>query len=107
MRLFCALSILVGVSIIQVVVAQDPFGDVPVEPRPSEYMHWNAEAFTGFQAGLEDQLRDGAGIWGTPFVVASALPRADHRPHDVQIIHRAGAIPNRRSTPPSGTSTSS
>ena len=90
MRLLCALSVLVGVAIVPAVVAQDPFGDVPVEPRPSEYMHWDAEAFAGFQAELEGQLREGAGIWGTPFVVATALPRADHRPHDVQIIHRAG-----------------
>jgi hypothetical protein len=35
-------------------------------------------------------LREGRGIWGTPFVVTNALPRAPHRRHDVQIIHRAG-----------------
>ena len=70
--------------------AQDPFGDVPNEPRPEEYLHWDAAAVAGFQGELDEALRNGEGIWGTPFVVATALPRADHRPHSVQIIHRAG-----------------
>ncbi len=89
MRYLCGLTVLVGLSL-ATISAQDPFGDVPVEPRPSEYILWNAESFTDFKSELEGQLRDGNGIWGTPFVVATALPRADHRPHDVQIIHRAG-----------------
>lgn len=70
--------------------AQDPFGDVPVEPRPSEYLLWDAESFATFKQELEADLRAGNGIWDTPFVVSAALPRADHRPHDIQIIHRAG-----------------
>ncbi len=70
--------------------AQDPFADVPNEPRPEEYLHWDAEAVAGFQDELDEALRNGEGIWGTPFVVANALDRADHRPHSVQIIHRAG-----------------
>ena len=70
--------------------AQDPFAGVPNEPRPAEYLHWNAEAVAGFQGELDQTLRNGEGIWGTPFAVETALPRADHRPHSVQIIHRAG-----------------
>ena len=70
--------------------AQDPFADVPNEPRPEEYLHWDAEAVAGFQDELDAALRNGEGIWGTPFVVANALDRAAHRPHSVQIIHRAG-----------------
>jgi mannose-6-phosphate isomerase-like protein (cupin superfamily) len=70
--------------------AQDPFKDVPVEPRPSEHIHWDASAFERFKTELTGKLGAGEGIWGTPFVVLNALPRADHRPHDVQIIHRAG-----------------
>ena len=71
--------------------AQDPFADVPNEPRPEEYHHWD-EAAEGHGPvnALDAALRNGQGIWGTPFVVATALPRADHRPHSVQIIHRAG-----------------
>jgi hypothetical protein len=75
--------------------AQDPFADVPNEPRPEEYHHWDAEAVAGFQGALDEALRNGEGIWGTPFVVATALPRADHT-----------AIRSRRSTPTNGTSTS-
>ena len=70
--------------------AQDPFADVPNEPRPDEYLHWDAAAVAAFQADLDQTLRNGEGIWGTPFAVETALPRADHRPHSVQIIHRAG-----------------
>jgi mannose-6-phosphate isomerase-like protein (cupin superfamily) len=69
--------------------AQDPFDGVPTEPRPDEYVHWDANAFGRFQDELEGDLRDGGGIWGTPFAYLNALPRADHRPHDVQIIHRS------------------
>ena len=68
----------------------DPFADVTNEPRPEEYMLWDAGAVDDFQAALEETLRNGEGIWGTPFAVEMALPSADHRPHTVQIIHRAG-----------------
>ena len=71
-------------------LAQDPFGNVTNEPRPSEFIHWESESFAGFKSELEDQLRQGPGILGTPFAVLNALPRADHRHHNVQIIHRAG-----------------
>ena len=70
--------------------AQDPFADVTNEPRPSEFIQWDAESFAEFKGELEDQLREGPGILGTPFTVLNALPQADHRRHDVQIIHRAG-----------------
>ncbi len=89
MRFLCILTGLVGLGVTSV-AAQDPFGDVPVEPRPSEYIHWDAAAFSQFQTELEGDLRDGSRIWGTPFVFTTALPRAEHRHHDVQIIHRAG-----------------
>ena len=71
-------------------LAQNPFGDVPNEPRPSEYIHWDAEAFAEFQDQLTEDLRSGSRIFGTEFVVAEALPRAPYRPHDVQIIYRSG-----------------
>ena len=67
------------------VAAQDPFADVP-----NEFLHWDAEAVAAFQDQLDASPRNGEGVWGTPFVVANALDRADHRPHSVQIIHRAG-----------------
>jgi len=88
-RFLCGLIVLVGLGLASV-SAQDPFGGVPVEPRPSEYILWNAENFTDFKNELEGQLRDGDGLWGTPLVVATALPQTDDRPHDGRIVHRAG-----------------
>ena len=90
MRLLCSFMVVAGLGLATTAVAQDPFEGVPNQPRPSEYIHWDAESFAEFQTELEKQLRDGEGIWGTPFVVLNALPRADHRRHNVQIIHRAG-----------------
>jgi mannose-6-phosphate isomerase-like protein (cupin superfamily) len=60
------------------------------EPRPSEFLHWDADSVAGFKSELEGELREGPGIFGTQFAVLNALPRADHRPHDVQIIYRSG-----------------
>ena len=90
MRYLCSLAVLACLGIPTSVLAQDPFAGVPNEPRPSEYIHWDAEAFAELQSGLEEELRDGSRIWGTRFVYTAALPRADHRHHDVQIIHRSG-----------------
>ena len=90
MRYTTSVLLLACLAVPATAAAQDPFADVPNEPRPEEYLHWDAEAVTGFQGDLDEALRRGEGIWGTPFVVATALPRADHRPHSVQIIHRAG-----------------
>ena len=72
------------------VLAQDPFDGVPNEPRPSEYIHWDGEAYAGFHDELTGRLDEGSRIWGTKFVYMSALPRADYRSHDVQVIHRSG-----------------
>ncbi len=91
MRFLSFLTVLACLGIPANALAQDdPFAGVPNEPRPSEYIHWDAEAFAELQSGLEQELRDGSRIWGTRFVYMSALPRADHRSHDVQIIHRSG-----------------
>ena len=84
------LTVLACLALPAAAAAQNPFGDVPNEPRPDEFIHWDAEAVSGFQGELDEALRNGEGIWGTPFTVVTALPRADHRPHSVQIIHRAG-----------------
>ena len=89
MRFVSLVGIIVGLGVASA-SAQDPFAGVTNAPRPSEFVHWDAESFAGFKSELEDQLRDGPGILGTPFTVVTALPRADHRRHDVQIIHRAG-----------------
>ena len=90
MRYAGTLMALACLTLAPAAAAQDPFADVPNEPRPEEYLHWDADAVAGFQGELDEALRAGEGIWGTPFVVATALARADHRPHSVQIIHRAG-----------------
>ncbi len=90
MRFLCSLTVLACLAIAQSVLAQDVFEGIPVEPRPSEYIHWDAEAFAEFQNELEGQLRDGPGIFGTQFVYLNALPRDEDRHHDLQIIHRSG-----------------
>ncbi|MFW6200614.1 MAG: hypothetical protein ACOC8K_08575, partial [Gemmatimonadota bacterium] len=70
--------------------AQDPFGDVPIEPRPEEHRHWDAEAVAGKEAELEQRLADGGGIWGTGFVYDRVLEAAEHRPHSISLILREG-----------------
>jgi mannose-6-phosphate isomerase-like protein (cupin superfamily) len=70
--------------------AQDPFAGVSKEPRPSEYLFWTAEDYESFKTALQEALADGPGIFGTQFVYQSALPEADYRPHNIQIIHRSG-----------------
>ncbi len=89
MRFVVLVAAVVGLGVSEA-SAQDPFAGVTNEPRPSEFLHWDAESFAGFKSELEDQLREGPGMLGTPFYALDALPRADHRWHDVQIIHRAG-----------------
>ncbi len=90
MRFLCFLTVLTCLGIPASALAQDAFDGIPVEPRPAEYIHWDAEAFAEFQNELEGQLRDGPGIFGTQFVYLNALPRDDDRHHNVQIIHRSG-----------------
>ena len=89
MRPLLFMTLLVGLSPAHA-FAQDPFGDVTNEPRPSEFMQWDDDAFREFKGTLESQLREGPGIFGTPFAVLNALPEASHRRHTVQIIHRSG-----------------
>ncbi len=72
------------------VLAQNPFGDVTNEPRPSEYLLWDAETVAGIKAELEQGLEDGNGIWGTGFIYERVLQAADHRPHNMSIVHRSG-----------------
>ena len=89
MRLMPLVALLVGLGVTPA-SAQDPFADVTNDPRPSEFVHWDADTFAGFTEELEGELREGPGIFGTQFAVLNALPRADHRRHDVQIIYRSG-----------------
>lgn len=70
--------------------AQDPFGDVTVEPRPEEHRHWDAEAVAATRAELERRLADGEGIWGTGFAYERVLEAADHRPHSISLVLREG-----------------
>ena len=68
----------------------DVFAGIEAEPRSAEYLHWNANSYREFKSDLEQQLEDGSGIFDTLFTYSNALPRADHRAHDVQIIYRSG-----------------
>ena len=70
--------------------AQDPFGDVTVEPRPEEHRHWNAEAVAAKKAELRERLDAGEGIWGTGFAYDRVLQAAEHRPHSISLILREG-----------------
>jgi mannose-6-phosphate isomerase-like protein (cupin superfamily) len=70
--------------------AQDVFGDVTLEPRPEEYIHWDASAFAAKQADLEDRIASGNRTWGTRFVFERVLEAAEHRPHSISIVHREG-----------------
>lgn len=91
MRLPIVLSVLLaGLSVTVSAHAQDPFGDVTVEPRPEEYIHWNAEGFARKKADLQQRLADGEGIFGTRFVFERVLEAAEHRPHNISIVHREG-----------------
>ncbi|HJN94975.1 MAG TPA: cupin domain-containing protein [Gammaproteobacteria bacterium] len=90
MRYLYSLTILMCLGTAAIVFAQDVFEGIPVEPRPSEYIHWDADDYAGFKSDLEQDLADGNGIWDTKFVYLNALPQAEHRSHNVQIIHRSG-----------------
>ena len=71
-------------------LAQDVFGGVTNEPRPSEYLLWNAETVAGIKGELQRGLRNGEGIWGTDFIFERVLEEADYRPHSMSIVHRSG-----------------
>lgn len=70
--------------------AQDPFGDVPMEPRPEEHRHWDADAVADKRAELRARLDAGEGIWGTGFAYDRVLEAAEHRPHSISLILREG-----------------
>ena len=61
MRCVSLVAVVVGLGVANV-SAQDPFTDVTNAPRPSEFIHWDAESFAGFKRELVDQLRAGPGI---------------------------------------------
>jgi mannose-6-phosphate isomerase-like protein (cupin superfamily) len=70
--------------------SQDLFGSVTVEPRPEEYIHWDATAFAEVQSGLEQRIADGERTWDTRFVFERVLPATEYRPHNISIVHREG-----------------
>jgi len=70
--------------------AQDTFGSVTVEPRPEEYLHWDAAAVAAKKAELEQRIERGDGIRGTGFAFDRVLEAADYRPHSMSIVVRQG-----------------
>lgn len=84
------LLLLLLVSPLPASLAQDTFGGVTNEPRPSEYLLWNAETVARIKGELQQGLQDGEGIWGTDFIFERVLEEADHRPHSISIVHRSG-----------------
>lgn len=70
--------------------AQDTFGRVTVEPRPEEYLRWDAAAVAAKKAELEQRLADGGGIWGTGFAYDRILEATDYRPHSISLVVRKG-----------------
>jgi mannose-6-phosphate isomerase-like protein (cupin superfamily) len=90
MRVVLALTALACLTQASGVHAQDTFGSVTVEPRPEEYILWDAAAFAAKRAELEKRIEDGDGIWGTGFAFDRVLQAADHRQHNISIVHRQG-----------------
>jgi len=90
MRIPSVLTALAALALASGVSAQDQFGSVTVEPRPEEYLHWDAEAFAAKKAELQQRLREGDGIFGTQFVYDRVLEAADYRPHNISIVYREG-----------------
>ncbi len=90
MRIKYLLLLVFGIGSGVTTVAQDPFAGVSEEPRPSEYIHWDAEYFSQVKNGLQQRLENGEGIFGTQFVFDRVFQAADHRPHNISIVHRSG-----------------
>jgi mannose-6-phosphate isomerase-like protein (cupin superfamily) len=90
MRLPSVLTAIAGLAVASGASAQDPFGSVTVEPRPEEYLHWDAAAFAAKKAELQERLREGDGIFGTQFVYDRVLEAAEYRPHNISIVYREG-----------------
>jgi len=90
MRFASALAVFAFLTAASAASAQDPFGDVTVEPRPEEYLHWDAAAFQAKKAELKQRVDDGQGIFGTGFAYDRVLQAADYRPHNISIVYREG-----------------
>jgi mannose-6-phosphate isomerase-like protein (cupin superfamily) len=90
MRLPSVLTAIAGLAVASGASAQDPFGSVTVEPRPEEYLHWDAAVFAARKAELQERLREGDGIFGTQFVYDRVLEAAEYRPHNISIVYREG-----------------
>lgn len=73
-----------------VILGQDVFQGISSEPRPEEYFHWDSNSYAGIKDELEQDLRDGNGIFGTDFVYLNGLPAEEYRVHNIQFIHRSG-----------------
>ncbi|MDH3208424.1 MAG: hypothetical protein OEO79_17615 [Gemmatimonadota bacterium] len=89
MRL-AAVSVLAFLVLAPGLSAQDIFGSVTVEPRPEEYIHWDAQSFAATQADLEERIAEGYRTWGTRFVFERVLDATADRPHNISIVHREG-----------------
>jgi len=70
--------------------AQDAFSRVTVEPRPEEYLMWDAATIAAKRAELEARLDSGGGIWGTGFAFDRVIDDAPYRPHSMSIVLREG-----------------
>ncbi|MDA0687009.1 MAG: hypothetical protein O2948_00070 [Proteobacteria bacterium] len=85
--LFLALA---GSGMLTSSTAQNPFGDVPMEDRPAEYLLWDSDFVAGVKGELQQSLAEGNGIWDTNFVFKRILDDAEHRRHSVSIVQRSG-----------------
>jgi mannose-6-phosphate isomerase-like protein (cupin superfamily) len=90
MRIASALAVLSFLTVASAASAQDTFCDVTVEPRPEEYLHWDAAAFQAKKAELKERVDDGQGIFGTGFAFDRVLQAVDYRPHNISIVYREG-----------------
>lgn len=85
-----AAIVLALLALVPKLSAQDAFGSVTVEPRPEEYLQWDAAAVAAKKAELEQRLADGGGIWGTGFAYDRILQATDYRPHSISLVLRKG-----------------
>lgn len=85
-----ALSLLALLSLAPALAAQTLVSSVPVEPRPEEYLLWDAAAIAAERAQLAERIESGRGIFGTGFAYDNVLGGAPHRPHYMSIVHRVG-----------------
>jgi hypothetical protein len=85
-----ALLLLVSAGKLTAQDPQDRFGGVTNEPRPAEYLHWDADTYREWHRDLEARIESGSRIWDTKFVFFSALEGMPDRPHNISIVHRKG-----------------